>query len=137
MQISRPSSPCRTRHQRRTRKSILSGNSATVSIWVSVRCWKLRTSITFIAGRVRRRGSLLRFEARVRNLSSPVQDALTTQLEARANWYRSAAKVVDQLPDDGDGVDPTQDYVMSGDMAKDAAADLDRAVAALRREPSK
>lgn len=63
----------------------------------------------------------------------PVQDALTTQLQARADWYRSAAKLVDQLPDDGDGGDPTQDYVMSGDMAKDAAEDLDRAVAALRR----
>lgn len=49
--------------------------------------------------------------------------------QTRVQWYRDAAKPVGELPEDGDGGDPARDYVLSGDMARDAADDLDRLLA--------
>lgn len=59
-------------------------------------------------------------------------EPLGKQLRERISWYRQAMRPIAEMPEDGDHGDPTRDYVLSGDLAGDAADDLEVARANIR-----
>lgn len=67
--------------------------------------------------------------SRLRVLSREAAEQPLSFFDTCAQWYQDAAKPVENLADDGEGGDPTKDYVISGDLAKDAADDLEKLLA--------